>query len=233
MVIEMNKDPARPFSGEIPPLPSHIEAGTLLPGAFETATRFNLARQPYEETFIRDVITPEPHGDFSRFLVMEEGVVDDEMYKVLKRAHIPQLPRLGAESLQGQTPEHTAVFGVYPGLKPLAHERMYDSPSSASYIGDIEIMRNVGRMYSRIWRATGRMPISAEYPDSPLDHVALASFSDHLSYLYLCPPYVDSPIVTGDQAYDLFKDSIANAFPMSEHGRHLHKAAVQGFEGSV
>jgi hypothetical protein len=189
---------------------SEHHLGKLAAGiVVNTTGRFSLAPQGLSSEVVRDVIAsmvPKEVG-YRRFLIVEAAATDSEIYELMERDGIPQLPRL---KVSDQTPDGKIIFGVRDGLKPLINEALFSRPSSPTYIGDKEIYHQLGRLYRRAWEATGKILLDPHNPqDSPMRHVAIHSFADSNDILTLCPPYSpDTPTLEQQAAFKQFTTSM-------------------------
>jgi len=151
----------------------------------DVAPRFNLLfprRDELHDAFAYDLVGSSIESPYERFIVVDRNIVDDQTYDALKAAGVSQLPEL----LRSKA---LTIFGVRDGLKPLAYEPITLKPSSETYIGDEEVFRRVGQLYGRAWQTTGVLPL-ADRDDSPVQHIAIASFATKEGeILWLCPPY--------------------------------------------
>lgn len=209
----------------------------------DTSLRFSLARSGPNAAAIRDVITENEIDEYSRFLVVDSALTDQNAYQELANYGIPQLPQIEASSAGTSNSEFNlpALFGVKAGLKPLIHEALFPRESSTTYISDNEIFSQLGRIYRQAWDVTGKIMLDPENDqDSPLWHVALHSFQDSKNLLYLCPPY--SPhaekIAEYEEALYAFDSSLSRDF-MRRHApafdsntvSYLHELRSQALRG--
>ncbi|HUC95903.1 MAG TPA: hypothetical protein VMR76_03025 [Candidatus Saccharimonadia bacterium] len=203
--------------GMSPPRDIRSQVEEMLGPTRDTTARFNLARSDFPRNLLADLILsktthPSALNDKNRLrrvLAVDSSLVDDTVHKSLINAGLPLLP---IEKVDEQ-PDWIKLFAIKEGLKPLALEALTDRKSSDTYIGDIEIYGTLGQLYAEAWKATGRLLLNPENPnDHPARHVAIASFSDSKDFLYLCPPYQDSPVISHAEAVDLFAFSMNALF---------------------
>ena len=209
-----------------------------------TTGRFSLARRGFPDGAVRDIISDQPVHGYRRFMAVNSELVDGSLYRQLADSNIPRLPRL--PQTEG-APSGVQLFVVKEGLKPLVHESIHDRESSGTYIGDPEIFGQLGRLYGAVWRATGVVLLDAHTPeDSPLDHVAISSFSDGSDYLFLCPPYpAGLPVaVSLEQAQETFTAAVRDKLEvnigirlydprLNDLNQRLIEAARSGFGAGV
>lgn len=231
----MNKFPDRASSSDqpLPPVVLPQWLGETIP----TGNRFNLESDNPGYN-VQDVVADSGVVNrFKRFLIVGNETVDESMWDLLDAANIPRLPLVKRET-------DVWVFGVKNGLKPLAHEALFGHQSSETYIGDPEIFYEVGRLYKKTFNATGKLLLNKHDPDdSPLQHIAISSFSEGRGYLFLYPPYVADQYydrISADQACELLAASIERHFAdqvlyqesLRETSQQLIEKAKEGFTES-
>jgi hypothetical protein len=232
------------FSTPEQPFHRKLDVQQLLEEAQPTTSRFSLVREGFAENEVKDLISETPVNGYLRLMVVKSSLVSPAIYQKLADNDVPQLPRITSND---NTPEGTEIFGIKPGLKLLAHEAIFNRESSGTYIGDPEIFTQLGFLYGNAWRTTGLLLLDGGgRTDSPLDHVAISSFSDGSSYLFLCPPYLpETPLRDSfEEAEGAFTQAIQNKLEMNLGARlydsdtialniRLIEAARTGFEAGA
>lgn len=200
----------------------------------ETGARFSLASARLGK-HVMDVMTEYPKlEDYGRFLVVGNDAVDESIWDNLVEKDIHRLPLIKKD-------HDTWVFGIKDGLKPLANEALFDRPSSETYISDLEIYFELGRIYRNVYEATDVLLLEGNIEEvSPVEHVAISSFSDGHGYLFLYPPYRVSDQYRNleiSQARNLFTQSLKARFDrlvlyqesFRDVAQQLVEKASQGF----
>lgn len=179
---------------EFSPTESALNSPLLRPwissSIVETSPRFNLAQSRSRNDAI-DIVARDPITIFGRFLIVNPGSIDTNIWNQLSHADVARLPLLRIEN-------DAWTFGVKDGLKPLVNEALFGRQSSATYISDPEIYHELGALYRSAYDATGSLLLEGPVVhDSPMDHVAIFSFNDEQNLLYLHPPYRAAPEYQG------------------------------------
>jgi hypothetical protein len=229
--FESSPNPRSPGSINLENLPHQLQGNVIL-----TSPRFSLAHPELDKRAVDVVSKSEINhiNHFVRFLIVGDELFDEAIWSKLDSNNIPQLPVVGHEN-------GLRLMGVKDGLKPLAHEALFDLESTDTYIGDPEIYYSLGRLFRRVFNATGTILIDAETgKDSPQDHVAISNFSDNGEYLFVYPPYKVSESSSNlniNQAIELFSHSLKSRLDRNVSTQHslrevadrLYDAAITGF----
>lgn len=175
-----------------------------------TTRRFSLINPGVEEKFAYDLLLSAPdQNGFNRILAADKQDFNQEVFDA-----IDQLPDVAQLPIVGQS-NNVVAFGVPDGMKPLSRERMHSRESSGTYIGDAEVMAQLGFMYGRIWKGTGLLV------ENPYDHAGIVNFEDdNQRYMFLVPPY-------NTQSTELFQEAY-KAFAQSIHKHFSHNQALRG-----
>lgn len=162
----------------ISPMERAVDLAVWLDGTqTETYPRFSLALSEDVGDFL---VTPHEGGQRSRYLICP-GQADSRLYGGLSDAGVIQFPMMVANS-------DFTIYKLPINVKSLGNERIFaNHPSSTTYVSDLELFGQLGQLWGRVFKATGRFPQTGI-----LTRTALVDFGhDDKSRLIPVPPYDD------------------------------------------
>ena len=125
------------------------------------------------------VITSEGNGEQrSRYLILSEGQDEGALYQDIQGAGVRQFDRIAHG-------KGVAIYQLPMQAKKLSDERLFSGHvSSETYVSDIELFTELGKLWSKIYKATEKTPAI-----NPLSETALLDFGQEDSRLIPIPPY--------------------------------------------